>query len=1304
MVGSTDYPLTADFSLIADIDASASATENCSGAVCKGFTPIGLGDVFTGHFYGHGHKISNLTIQDTTQAVGLFYNIGVQSLVDSLSIVNVQVLGAECVGGLASENNGRIHAVHVSGSVRTNGDHMSEGTGGVVGNNRWGSLDSVSFAGDVSGYASVGGLVGENWGLIYHGMSWGSVSGRNSTVGGVAGSNNSTRAIVRASYSTASVTGTDWSFYRIGGLVGQNVDGVVDSSFALGRVVGKSATGSLIGESSRGKVSNNYGAARVSNYSKVDAVVGTVYLDQAGGNVRVSLSENPLGYVQPAAYEGWDFSAGSTWKIDEGHAFPALRALDNPPMALPDFVTVLPDTAGALDVALAAMLLSNDRDPDDASAKLVMRWTDSTVNGRVYQVGTVRANDTLWGGEAWVRLAETEINTVADLQKIGVDAAYPLHGNYRLMNDLDLAGVAFAPIGTTSFPFTGMFHGNGNVIRNLTIAGGNKDTLGLFKRMEDALVDSLALENVSVKGRRYVGGLVGVGSGSILFCRVQGVVSGSADAGYYAGGFAGQIQGYMDHNIASVQVTARQYVGGFAGAAAGIIENSYSNSYVKGRANVSGLSGITGWQIGISGASLATPQTYYSLSPLWDTAGYAPGATNLDSLRKKASFAGWDFDKVWAIDEGKSFPYLRGMENAPFAFGGSFGALDADARGYAPNAATGAYLVARWTGDSTLNKAQDSIYVVFQVGLVRGVNDTLWGGFAHRARAYQPIQISTYEDLKKIGKTADYPKWGVYELTNDIHAGASFREGGFTPIDTLSGEIHGNGFIIDSLYVLRSSNGNVGLIGVLTGAVDSLHIARASAEPSSAAVVGILAGTNLGSIRYCSTNGAVSHGVVAGGLVGDNMGVIASSNSGAKVSGYNKSGGLVGENGYQARISNSYATGNVTGNNNVGGLAGSHIHHGAIEKSFATGNVTLNNTVGSAAGGLVGNSSGIIVESYATGSVWNSGSATGGLVGDASEMVYGGFSKIVDSYATGRVQGTTFVGALLGKASANVNRCFAIGLVQATAESAGGLAGYNAYESNLKNSFWDRVTTGQDSSINTLKTHGLSTDSMHLQALYSGWDFSSVWGIREGETYPYLRNLVNAPVTVADAFGSSGPVQTTRIVLNDYDALQWDSYDILLDSAGSLSIVNGAIQLSSTAKVGDSLAFWYRAGIPYGSETLWGNAVRSVIVVSEDNLPSEPSSETPVTTLGLQRPSLHLTSQQLVLEIGLTKTSQVELLVYSDNGRLFASTGMVSMSQGIQRLSLPLEHLARGSCIALVRVNGTTVLRKPLTNADFSMK
>ena len=141
--------------------------------------------------------------------------------------------------------------------------------------------------------------------------------------------------------------------------------------------------------------------------------------------------------------------------------------------------------------------------------------------------------------------------------------------------------------------------------------------------------------------------------------------------------------------------------------------------------------------------------------------------------------------------------------------------------------------------------------------------------------------------------------------------------------------------------------------------------------------------------------------------------------------GLNFAGGLVGNNssnnGSGGTISGSFASGKVFGGNNtiIGGLVGENT--GAIANSYATGDVSVTTTVSgndnnfnsSFGGGLVGQNGngggppdniGTITSSYATGNVTGIGLnlAVGGLAGDNSAG-----SFITNSQATGNVTANT---------------------------------------------------------------------------------------------------------------------------------------------------------------------------------------------------------------------------------------------------------------------------------------------------------
>ena len=225
-----------------------------------------------------------------------------------------------------------------------------------------------------------------------------------------------------------------------------------------------------------------------------------------------------------------------------------------------------------------------------------------------------------------------------------------------------------------------------------------------------------------------------------------------------------------------------------------------------------------------------------------------------------------------------------------------------------------------------------------------------------------------------------------------------------------------------------------------------------------------------------------------GGLVGHNGGDIINCYATGDVSGYGDAfGGLVGWNG--GNITNSYATAVISGYAaGVGGLVGENT--GNITFCFATGDIPD----GSYTGGLVGENRGKIANSYATGNV-TGGHFVGGLVGSNHE---GG--DIINSYAKGHVIGSRNVGGFVGWSSGSIRNCYATGNV-AGSEYTGGLVGrYNG--GNIEYSYYDKETTGQE---DTGKGIPRTTVEMMQQSTFETWDFTNIWRINEGNSYPYLR-------------------------------------------------------------------------------------------------------------------------------------------------------------------------------------------------------
>jgi hypothetical protein len=165
-------------------------------------------------------------------------------------------------------------------------------TGGLVKNL---GLENFSVSG--SSYSSwyVGGLVGNNNGSISNCYSTGSVSGC-SSVGGLVGVNN--YGSISNCYSTGAVSSGD--DYCVGGLVGDNYSGNISNCYSTGTVSGPWYVGGLVGGNNySGNISNCYSTSAVSSSAGSSNIGGLV-----GGNVGSISNCYSRGAVSGSSYVG----------------------------------------------------------------------------------------------------------------------------------------------------------------------------------------------------------------------------------------------------------------------------------------------------------------------------------------------------------------------------------------------------------------------------------------------------------------------------------------------------------------------------------------------------------------------------------------------------------------------------------------------------------------------------------------------------------------------------------------------------------------------------------------------------------------------------------------------------------------------------------------------------------------------------------------------------------------------------------------------------------------------------------------
>ncbi|USG66548.1 InlB B-repeat-containing protein [Brevibacillus ruminantium] len=421
---------------------------------------------------------------------------------------------------------------------------------------------------------------------------------------------------------------------------------------------------------------------------------------------------------------------------------------------------------------------------------------------------------------------------------------------------------------------------------------------------------------------------------------------------------------------------------------------------------------------------------------------------------------------------------------------------------------------------------------------------------------------------------------------------------------------------------VTGNNGVGALVGNNNGSITNSWV---SGTVAGNFAVGGLAGYNYGSISNSSaTTELTGNGQNVGGLVGENSSVIADSYSEGAVTGSSDVGGLVGKNngtiqhshatgvvtstqygagglvGYNngGIISDTYATGPVKSQgigDNVGGLIGANDYNGAISKSYATGTVEGNKH----AGGLVGYNYGSILESNASGAV-QAVDEVGGLAGRSNKAssiqlsfatgevtgryYVGGLvgmneGYIGDAYATGSVTGDQVVGGLVGvHDSERIVDTYATGAVVAnmTRSGVGGLVGIN--NSTVIESYYDKETTGQ---TDEGKGEGKRTDEMWQKSTYVGWNFSSIWSIREGinNGYPYFFRVYPFFTVLYDGNGS-----TSGNVPIDSNTYHKGASVTVLRNSGDLSKEDYTFAGWNTQADGDGTRYAPGDTFPMGTE------------------------------------------------------------------------------------------------------------------------
>ncbi|MCA1807408.1 MAG: hypothetical protein LC687_06145, partial [Actinobacteria bacterium] len=588
---------------------------------------------FTGTFTGLGHVIRNLSINATNRGSGLFGHIDNGSVVRDIGLVGGSLVSTEQdVGALAGLNNGQVNNAYASVTVKG-----TTNVGGLIGLNN-GTVQNSHTTGNVEGSISrTGGLVGNNnAGSVSNAYAMGDVTG-GSSVGGLVGDNDSGKSITNA-YATGDVSGSE---NNIGGLVGTN-EGQILSAYSTGTVVGtfqSLGVGGLVGANNfDGTTDNSFYATTDANGDAIDGD----YTNTIG-------SGNTFAEMQDATTFTDAVWSGDVWSFPRGRG-EAVEGYE-------------------VDGGLPYLTGVTREEDIDSETLFDGGWgglTDGAADGSPYTITDwnqlQNINEVVDGGYDFELANNLDNNSTGYLEQVDDGSA--------LAND----GDGWVPIGDYTTPFNGEFDGLGHTISDLIINRSGSNNIGLFGYTDSATIRNIGLEGGSVKGRDYVGGLVGRSNYSSKV--KNSYATGSAAGSNWVGGLVGfNDDSTVRNSFASGDVTGNSDVGGLVGYnALSIVSNSYATGSVTGNSDVGGLVGHN-YLSTVSDSFWDTKTTGQSDGIGHDDSNQSDNVHGLTTAEMQDPFTfidtGWDFADVWGKsrnDNNDGYMVLKVLDNTAYDY------------------------------------------------------------------------------------------------------------------------------------------------------------------------------------------------------------------------------------------------------------------------------------------------------------------------------------------------------------------------------------------------------------------------------------------------------------------------------------------------------------------------------------------------------------------------------------------------------------------------------------------------------------
>ena len=698
----------------------------------------------------------------------------------------------------------------------------------------------------IIGEVHVGGICGSNEGTIEGCYNTGYIEATSDVAGGICGFNNDANAKIKNCYNTGTLDG-DFS----GGICGANMNGSISECYNAGKVSSRSTVGSICGMNS-GTIANCYNSKYICS---IGGINGSDITGQAEG---ISMEE--LCNIT----------------------------------ALPGFDTAIWENG-------SVTVNGNFRESIFPRLKNVGKQNAEAEVYKDYNFGVDGKDD--WD-------TYTLIDTAAKLQAIGNDQTSCL-GNYVLIKDIDVAEETgstnnnWTPIGSDTMAFYGKFSGNGHVVSGININKPNEEYQGLFG-FSFGVIKDVGIENSSIIGEKYIGGISGFNKGNIEGCYNTGNVRAKNGE---AGGICGTHNGAKIQNCYNTGSVDGALSGGICGRIYyGTISECYNAGKVSGRSTAGSICGMNG------NGTIANCYNSKDICSIGgingsDITGQAEGIS-MEELCNITALPGFD-TAIW--------------ENGSVTVNGNFRES----------------IFPRLKNVGKQNAVAE-VYKDYNFG-VSGKDD--WD-------TYTPITDTA--GLEAIGKD-EASVSGNYVLMNDIDVvkDTGKTENNWTPIGNLitdpflqafTGKFSGDGHIISGININKPSEGNLGLFKAVgtNGVVKNVGLTDGSICGSG--YVGGICPINGGTIENCFSSLEIYARDYAGGICAINEGTINKCFNTGNISGDNNGGGICGQN--FGSISNSYNIGNIEiYTSDSGGICGSNGNAGSVKNCYNAGTL-LNASAG----------------------------------------------------------------------------------------------------------------------------------------------------------------------------------------------------------------------------------------------------------------------------------------------------------------------------------------------------------------------